>query len=74
MTTYTHDYVDVPDAPLLRCYTAAIDEGIQRYHLLLNDVTATHTDARDVKPTRDYAFALARDSRHCMRAGGVQTS
>ncbi len=59
VTTYTRDYLDVPDAPLLRCYDAAYDAAIHRYHLLLEDVTETHTDARDVVPTLDFGLALA---------------
>lgn len=59
VTIYTRDYVDVPDAPLLRCYDAAYDAAIHRYHVLLDDVSATHTDARDMTPTLDYGLALA---------------
>lgn len=59
VTYYTRDYVDVPDAPLLRCYDAAYDAARRRYHLLLDDVSATHTDARDVAPTPAHASALA---------------
>lgn len=59
VTTYTHSYVDVPDAPLLRCYDAAYDAERHRYHLLLDDVTETHRDARDVAPSQAYGLALA---------------
>ena len=56
---YTHDYVDVPDAPLVRCYAAAYSETAQRYHLLLDDVSETHVLALDKEPTLDYGIALA---------------
>lgn len=56
---YTRDYVDVPNAPLLRCYAAAYSAGLQRYHLLLDDVSETHIVAGDKKPTLEYGLALA---------------
>lgn len=59
VTYYTRDYVDVPAAPLLRCYDAAHDAARRRYHLLLDDVSATHTDARAITPTPAHASALA---------------
>ncbi len=56
---YTRDYVDVPDAPLLRCYHGAYDEAIHRYHLLLEDVTETHIRALEKQPGLAYGLALA---------------
>ena len=56
---YTRDYVDVPDAPLLRCYDGRYSPTLQRYHLLLEDVAATHTIACDKPPTLEYGLALA---------------
>ncbi len=56
---YTRDYVDVPDAPLIRCYDAAYSPASQRYHLLLDDVSLTHTEAYNKTPTLDYGLALA---------------
>jgi hypothetical protein len=56
---YRHDYVDVPDAPLLRCHHAAYSARDHRYHLLLDDVSATHVEATHRPPTREYALALA---------------
>ena len=34
---YTRDYVDVPDAPLVRCHDAAHSTADQAYHLLLDE-------------------------------------
>ena len=56
---YTCDYVDVPAAPLISCYDAAYSEALQRYHILLADVSATHTDAAEKEPTLAYGLALA---------------
>lgn len=59
VTYYTRDYVDVPHAPLLRCYDAVYSAARQRYHLLLDDVTETHTTALEQGPTLAYGLALA---------------
>ncbi len=56
---YTRDYVDVPDAPLIPCYAAAYDDALQRYHILLADVSETHMDSYDKEPTLAYGLALA---------------
>lgn len=56
---YLHDYMDVPDAPLLRCYDGRYSAAIHRYHLLLEDVSATHQVACDQPPTLSYGQALA---------------
>jgi hypothetical protein len=56
---YTRDYLDVPDAPLLRCYDGRFSPTRQRYHLLLEDVAPTHVIACDRPPTLDYGLALA---------------
>jgi hypothetical protein len=56
---YTRDYVDVPDAPLVRCHDAAHSTDDHAYHLLLDDLTATHVEATGRRPTLEYALALA---------------
>jgi hypothetical protein len=56
---YLRDYVDVPDAPLLRCYHGRYSPTIHRYHLLLEDVSATHTIACDRPQTLEYGLVLA---------------
>jgi hypothetical protein len=58
VTYYLRDYRDVADAPLLRCYDAVYVEAQQRYHLLLDDVSATHRDARHLTPTLAHGHAL----------------
>lgn len=57
---YTRDYIGVRDAPLIRCYHAAYSDIEKRYHLLLDDLSQTHTEAAGKQPTGGYGFALAR--------------
>lgn len=59
VTYYTRDYVDVKDAPLLHCYHAAYSQEINRYHILLEDVSETHIKAEEKEPTLEYGLALA---------------
>lgn len=56
---YTRDYLDVADAPLLRCYSGAFSPELKRYHLLLQDVGVTHIPASQKAPTRAHGLALA---------------
>ncbi len=56
---YTRDYVDVKGPPLLRCYHAVYSADIQRYHILMDDVSETHIRAAEKEPTLDYGLALA---------------
>jgi hypothetical protein len=59
VTYYTRDYVDVPDAPLIRCYHAVFSKEKRCYHLLLEDLSATHVEAVDKTPTLELGLALA---------------
>jgi hypothetical protein len=59
VTYYTRDYVDVDDAPIVRCYHGVFSESLRRYHLLLDDVSRTHVEAADKEPTLPYGLALA---------------
>ena len=59
VTYYTRDYLDVQNAPLLPCYDAAYSEQLNRYHILLDDVSSTHVVAEKKKPTLEYGLALA---------------
>ena len=59
VTYYRRDYVDVADAPLLRCYDARYSEALRRYHILLDDVSETHVNASEKAPSLDYGLALA---------------
>ncbi len=59
VTYYTHDYVGVEAAPLIRCYSAAYSAERLRYHLLLDDLSETHVEAAEKAPTLEYGLALA---------------
>ncbi len=56
---YLHDYIDVPDAPLVRCYDGVYSAENHRYHLLLDDLSATHVEALRKPRTFEHALALA---------------
>ena len=55
---YTHDYLTLANAPLVRCHDAQFEPGTG-YHILLDDLAATHTNRRDAVPTLAYGLAAA---------------
>jgi hypothetical protein len=57
---YTRDYLDVPDAPVLRAYDATYDNSGGAYHVLLDDVSDSHRWNWDSHPTAEYAATLGR--------------
>jgi hypothetical protein len=59
VTYYTRDYAGVAGAPLVRCYDAAFSGELQRYHVLLDDLSETHVEAAEKTPTLEYGLALA---------------
>lgn len=59
VTYYTRDYIDLHDAPLVRCYDGAFDAAQNWYHLLLHDMSETHIAAFDLQPTPTHGQALA---------------
>ena len=56
---YTRDYVGLADRPILPCYDAAYSEQQRRYHILMDDLSATHVTAGSKTPTLAYGLALA---------------
>lgn len=56
---YTRDYVGLADAPILRCYDGVFSAEAQRYHLLMEDISATHVEAYNKTSTLSYGLALA---------------
>lgn len=68
---YTRDYVTMADAPLVKCWNAEFDSQVG-YHLLLDDLAETHSNRRDVLPSRTYGLAVAkalgRLHKHCWQA------
>lgn len=59
VTYYTRDYAGVAGVPLVRCYDAAFSGELQRYHVLLDDLSETHVEAAEKAPTLEYGLALA---------------
>ncbi len=57
---YTRDYVEVPDAPVLRAYDATYDDSSGAYHVLLDDISDSHRWNWDSHPTAEYAAVLGR--------------
>jgi hypothetical protein len=55
---YTRDYVGMAEPPLVRCFDARHDPGVG-YHLLLEDLSATHTDNKLIPPSLPYGIAVA---------------
>jgi hypothetical protein len=55
---YTRDYVGLRDAPLVLCFDAQYDPAVG-YHILLDDLAATHSDRRDAAPSLAYGIAVA---------------
>lgn len=55
----TRDYAHVADAPIPRCYDAQFDQTIPAYHLLMDDLSATHRNGWERETTREDALALA---------------
>ncbi len=56
---YIRDYMGVWDAPLIRHYDAAYSAEMGRYHVLMDDVSGTHIEAREKTPRLEYGLALA---------------
>lgn len=56
---YTRDYAGLANAPLVHCHGARFDPAVG-YHLLLEDLSGTHHDRRDVAPTLEHGRALAQ--------------
>jgi len=59
VTYYRRDYAGVEDVPLVRCYDAEFSGELQRYHLLLDDLSETHVEAGEKTPGLEYGLALA---------------
>jgi hypothetical protein len=56
---YTRDYVGCEDAPIPRCHHAAYDAATRNYHLLLEDLSATHGATWDLPKTLAHGLAVA---------------
>src|SRR5262245_31849910 len=56
---YGRDYVDLPAAPIPRCYDAQFSEEPRAYHILMEDLSATHTNTWERTPTLEFGYAVA---------------
>jgi len=56
---YTRDYLGSPGAPLPRCYDAAYRETPRAYHVLLEDLSASHVDGFQREPDLELGMAVA---------------
>ncbi|MEN9933696.1 MAG: hypothetical protein RLZZ387_275 [Chloroflexota bacterium] len=55
---YTRDYAGLAGGPLVRCYDARYDKERRAYHLLLDDVSATHGNTWERAITPGIAEAI----------------
>jgi hypothetical protein len=56
---YIRDYVDLADAPIPRCYDARFSAEPRAYHILMDDLSATHTNTWERPPTLEHGCAVA---------------
>ncbi|MFL5803134.1 MAG: phosphotransferase [Roseiflexaceae bacterium] len=56
---YTRDYTGLAGAPIPRCYDAQFSAERQAYHILMDDLSATHHATWDATPTLAYGCAVA---------------
>ncbi|MFZ0548942.1 MAG: phosphotransferase [Candidatus Promineifilaceae bacterium] len=56
---YTMDYANLPDAPIPRCYDGVYQSEPRGYHLLVEDLSATHKDTWEMPPTLERGKAVA---------------
>jgi hypothetical protein len=72
LSYYSRYYAGLADAPIPPCYDSAYQEDPRRYHLLLKDLSETHTDCWKRTPDEEYARAMADaiGTLHAYRWGG----
>jgi thiamine kinase-like enzyme len=56
---YARDYTGLEGAPIPTCYDAVYSAEQARYHLLMEDLSATHHNSRQFVPTEAYGGAVA---------------
>ena len=56
---YTRDYADLADAPIPRCYDAQFSDTPRAYHILMDDLSATHDNTWERPPTLERGCAAA---------------
>jgi hypothetical protein len=55
---YTRDYADLPNAPIPKCYDGAYQDNPRGYHLLVEDLSATHKDTWEMPKTLERGLAV----------------
>jgi len=55
------DYLEFPDAPVPRCIEGAFDPETNAYHLLMEDLGATHQNNWQTTPTPAYVTQVAQE-------------
>jgi len=56
---YLRDYIATPDAPIPTCYDAQYADLPGRYHILMEDLSASHQPNWDVPPNLDFGLGVA---------------
>jgi Phosphotransferase enzyme family len=56
---YTRDYVTLADAPIPRCHDAQFSDTPRAYHILMDDLSATHTNTWQMAPTLERGLSAA---------------
>jgi hypothetical protein len=56
---YARDYVDLADAPIPRCHDARYSDAPRAYHILMEDLSATHDNTWRMPPTLEHGQAVA---------------
>jgi hypothetical protein len=71
---YVRDYAGLRDGPVVRCHDAAYRDSPRAYHLLLDDVSATHAETweQQVTPALADGVADALAALHVHRWGAVR--
>jgi hypothetical protein len=73
---YTRDYQGLAAAPIPRCHDAQFSESPRAYHILMDDLSATHANTWEIAPTleRGRAVADALAALHAYRWGPAELS
>ncbi len=56
---YARDYVQLPNAPIPKCYDAQYSANPRKYHILMEDLSATHRNNWNIMPTLGHGYAVA---------------
>jgi hypothetical protein len=56
---YSRDYLNLPDAPIPRCFDAQFSNQPRANHILMADLTSTHTNTWERPPTLEHGCAVA---------------